>query len=165
MTNEQAQELIGLLKRVKDANFLLDKIAFYVKNIELETDKDAYKDISLLLDLSISKKQSKRTTIQLRANKNVHLLRNDFFNVHTNPPFIENKAPNDDNLRRLMQKYSETRLGLGGHLHVYIDGYDDKWAFPISEFSLTDCEDNFLAQIEQFCEFCNIKIKIERALF
>ena len=63
-----------------------------------------------------------------------------------------------------MQEYSEKRLGMEGHLHVYIDGYNDKWAFPISEFDLTDCNDNFLEQIGQFCEFSNIKIRLERAL-
>lgn len=91
MTNEQARELIEVLKRAKDASFLLDKITFYVKNIELEADEETYKDISLLLDLGISKKQPKRTTIQLRANKSVHLLRNDFFGVHTNPPLCRAK--------------------------------------------------------------------------
>lgn len=166
MTTEQAQELIKILKKLKDADFTLGKIDFYVKNIELEADDQAYKDILLMLDLSVSKKQSKRTTMQLRANKSVHLLRNDFFNVHTNPPFDENKAPHDEILRQLMQKYSNARLGLDdAHLHVYIEGYDAKWAFPIGEFDLTDKNNNFLDQIRQFCRFCNIKIRLERTLF
>ena len=165
MTNQEANELITVFKRAKEINFVLDKINFHVKTIELEAEDERLKDISLLFDISASKKQSKRKTLQLRANKNIHLLRNDFYSVHTNPPFNENTAPDDETLRLLMQKYSEARLKLGAHLHVYIDGYDDKWAFPISEFKLSECDDNFLAQIEQFCTYGRIKIKIERALF
>ncbi|MGG7049078.1 MULTISPECIES: DUF6978 family protein [unclassified Campylobacter] len=165
MTQDEAKKLIEALKIVKDTNFTLDKINFYVKNIELETTEKNYKDISLLLDLGMSKKQHKRTTIQLRANKSTHLLRNEFFNTHTNPPYNKDKAPTDKILSQLMQKYSQARLSLEGHLHIYIDGYDDKWAFPISEFGFSDCDDKFMEQIEQFCKYANIKIKLQRVLF
>lgn len=85
MTNQEANELIAVFKRAKEINFVLDKINFHVKTIELEAEDERLKDISLLFDISTSKKQSKRKTLQLRANKNTHLLRNDFYSVHTNP--------------------------------------------------------------------------------
>ena len=59
MTNEQARELIEVLKRAKDASFLLDKITFYVKNIELEADEETIRTFRYCLILAYPKNSIK----------------------------------------------------------------------------------------------------------
>jgi len=48
-----------------------------------------------------------------------------------------------------------TRLS-GSHLHVFREGYDDKWAQPLDTIRFPNPTD--IAQVFQnFCEFCNIQ--------
>jgi len=52
------------------------------------------------------------------------------------------------------------------HIHLYREGYGDKWAWPIHEVI-----DGFIEELrdayDQFCEFCNITEppKLQRGLF
>lgn len=48
-----------------------------------------------------------------------------------------------------------TRLS-GSHLHVYREGYDDKWAQPLDAIRFPNPTD--IAQtFQNFCDFCNIQ--------
>jgi hypothetical protein len=42
------------------------------------------------------------------------------------------------------------------HLHVYREGYEDRWAYPIDPKEFSDTRDIRQA-FEDFCRFCNIK--------
>lgn len=42
------------------------------------------------------------------------------------------------------------------HIHFYIDGYGDKWVFPVKEFDLFETNSLF-EQAKEFCKYCNIK--------
>lgn len=42
------------------------------------------------------------------------------------------------------------------HLHLYVEGYLDKWAVPLPE-DFTDPSDLF-GTFQEFCAFCNIKL-------
>jgi len=44
----------------------------------------------------------------------------------------------------------------GAHIHIYKEGYGDKFAFPVKDFE--DVED-VLKALTKFCEFCNIENK------
>jgi Family of unknown function (DUF6978) len=48
-----------------------------------------------------------------------------------------------------------TRLP-GTHLHLYREGYDDKWAFPIEPGRFRSIGDISQA-FEDFCDYCNIQ--------
>ena len=44
----------------------------------------------------------------------------------------------------------------GSHLHVYREGYDDKWAQPIDPTLFVDLG-NIAQLFEDFCAYCNIQ--------
>jgi hypothetical protein len=48
-----------------------------------------------------------------------------------------------------------TRL-LGSHLHVYREGYDDKWAQPLDAIRFPNPTD-IVQTFQNFCDFCNIQ--------
>jgi hypothetical protein len=48
-----------------------------------------------------------------------------------------------------------TRLS-GSHLHVYREGYDDKWAQPLDATRFPNPAD-VVATFRNFCDFCNIQ--------
>lgn len=54
-----------------------------------------------------------------------------------------------------MEKYSEFRFRNENHIHIFMENYADKWAFPLSEFNIKT-NDDFLNQSYDFCQFCNI---------
>ena len=41
------------------------------------------------------------------------------------------------------------------HLHLYREGFGDKWAFPVPSDSFADLEDPWRT-LEDFMQFCNI---------
>ena len=44
----------------------------------------------------------------------------------------------------------------GTHVHLYREGYDDKWAFPVDSKSFTLLTDP-ATTFQEFCAFCNIE--------
>lgn len=52
------------------------------------------------------------------------------------------------------------------HLHVYREGYGDKWAVPVPVSAFRDLSDIMIA-LDDFLRFCNITLppRIERGLF
>ncbi len=44
----------------------------------------------------------------------------------------------------------------GTHLHIYREGFDDRWASPIDPELFRDVEDTGIA-FKDFCRFCNIE--------
>jgi hypothetical protein len=41
------------------------------------------------------------------------------------------------------------------HIHIYREGYDDKWAYPLSDYGFRNPDDIMVA-LEDFARFCNI---------
>lgn len=161
----QVKKIIDALKTPKDI-FKVDIPSICESNqnrtIELISSQI---DALLLFDISKYGLQIKRNKSQLRHNKTDIILRLDIYSKHKNPEFIKEKSPKE--LSSLMQKYSGAVFEKEcSHLHFFVKGYNDKWAFPISEFGLKgkgELED----VAKEFCEFCNIKeIEfIKRSLF
>lgn len=88
-----------------------------------------------LLDLQRSRLDFVRGTYQNRARRVVVLARLDFGGrPHRNP---------DDEL-----------IG-SPHLHLYREGYDDKWAFPVPSDSFADPTDAWRT-LQDFLRFCNV---------
>ncbi len=44
----------------------------------------------------------------------------------------------------------------GSHLHIYKEGFDDKWAYPVDPKLFRDIQDAGTAFMD-FCRFCNIE--------
>ena len=99
-----------------------------------------------LLDLSRGRIDLLKVKMQNRAQQVVVLVRLDLGGApHRNPDDEEISAP---------------------HLHVYREGYGDKWAIPIPTDRFTSTTD-FWGTLEEFMRFCNITKppRIERGLF
>ncbi len=101
---------------------------------------------NFLLDLSRSSIDLLKGTYQNRARQTVILVRLDFGGQpHRNPDDIEIPSP---------------------HLHIYREGYGDKWAMPVPSDKFINIADRWQA-LEDFMRFCNITEPpiIERGLF
>jgi len=45
----------------------------------------------------------------------------------------------------------------GSHLHIYREGYEDKWAFPLNSNEFGN-PSNLWKTFEDFCRYCNIEM-------
>lgn len=99
-----------------------------------------------LLDLSRGRIDLRKVKIQSRGRQVVVLVRLDLGGApHRNPDDVEVPAP---------------------HLHVYREGYGDKWAMAVPRDRFRDLADVWTA-LEDFLRFCNVTQPphIERGLF
>jgi hypothetical protein len=101
---------------------------------------------NFLLDVRRGRIDLLKGTYQNRARQVVILVRLDFGGQpHRNPDDEEISAP---------------------HLHVYREGYGDKWAMPVPSDNFIDTADAW-QMLEDFMKFCNIiePPVIQRGLF
>ena len=99
-----------------------------------------------LLDLRRARIVLTKGTYQTRCRQVVILARLDFGGaLHRNPDGEEIGSP---------------------HLHLYREGFGDKWAFPVPEDRFADTRDSW-RMLEDFMRFCNIvePPDIQRGLF
>ena len=54
-----------------------------------------------------------------------------------------------------MKKYEEKYFRKETHLHFYIEGYGEKWAFPLEEFTELEI-DGLEKQLESFIVYCDV---------
>ena len=100
---------------------------------------------AFFLDVSRQSFNFSKVTYQQRVYTTVVLLRLDLgYGGHRNPNGVEIRGP---------------------HLHVYRDGYGDKWAYSLPDF-FANPEDIYLT-LDNFMDYCNIEKKpiINRVLF
>ncbi len=101
---------------------------------------------NFLMDLSRSRIDLLKGTYQNRARQVVALIRLDFGGApHRNPDDQEIASP---------------------HLHIYREGFGDKWAIPLPEDAFSNPADRWLT-LTEFMRFCNITQvpNIQRELF
>lgn len=95
------------------------------------------KQEEFLLDISRSRIDFSKTTFQNRARKTIILLRLDIGGApHKNPDGQEILSP---------------------HLHIYKEGYGDKFAYPLPD-EFISCSDN-IDYFYVFMDYCNIVLK------
>jgi hypothetical protein len=131
LTQAEANDYIAERKR-----FAADTIVPIppgVRNVYDLTGSDS--GTAYLLDVHRGTIKLARVMFQNRVRTAVVLVRVDVNGApHTNP--------------------DEQRLA-GSHIHVYREGYEDKWAAPLDPAVFTDNTD--IAQVlKDFCAFCNI---------
>jgi hypothetical protein len=89
-----------------------------------------------LLDLWRGTMRLSKVRYQNRARKAIVLLRVEINGApHTNP--------------------DGTRMD-GNHIHIYQEGYEAKWAFPLDPQIFTNPED-MGALFEDFCQYCHVQ--------
>jgi hypothetical protein len=101
-----------------------------------------------VLDISRGSINLQKGKYQTRCRQSIVLLRLDFGgHPHQNPDGQEVSSP---------------------HLHMYREGFGDKWAFPMGQFkTFFPAIENYWETLDHFMKFCNITRKpfINRGLF
>ena len=99
-----------------------------------------------MVDITRGKIEIAKSTLQNRARQVIILLRLDYRGpLHRNPDGEEIPYP---------------------HLHIYREGYSDKWAVPIPTHDFPNIHDHWQT-LQDFMKYCNItdKPKITKGLF
>jgi len=143
LTQAEAEALIAMEKhRLDDARWDYPSLGGSINIPLVSTDKRE----DFLLDISRGKIDLLKGTYQNRSRQIVVLVRLDFGGrPHRNPDDEEIPSP---------------------HLHIYREGYGDKWAVPVPADRFPDMNDLWRT-LEDFMLYCNITEPpfIERGLF
>ena len=132
LTQDEADALIAMPKLRTN-----DDVTYYPNPgdslvIPLRSDD---KTEDFLLDIRRGRIDLMKATYQNRARKTIVLVRLDLNGApHRNPDGDEIACP---------------------HLHIYREGYGDKWAGPIPADSFSDSADQWAALLD-FMRYCNI---------
>lgn len=131
LTQTEADALLAMAKRRKEAiTYRLPphrgKILVPLEDL---TGREAF-----LLDISQGGISLERRTFQTRARQTAILARLDFGSPHRNPDGEEIGVP---------------------HLHVYREGYGDKWAYPVPAERFPHIGDTWRTLFD-FLAFCNV---------
>jgi hypothetical protein len=142
LSQAEADLLIAMAKyRENDNTWLYPSLGGSISIPLISSDKRE----RFLLDISHGQVNLTKTKYQNRARQSYILVRLDFGgSPHRNPDGEEINCP---------------------HLHLYLEGYGDKWAFPAPLDKFSDTND--IWQIFQdFMKYCNIVLppQIQRGL-
>lgn len=99
-----------------------------------QINSSATNDI-FLLDFYRGSFELSKYTINKRYRQTIIMLRYDNAGRHTNPDGV---------------------LFEGQHVHLYKEGYNDKFAFPVSVIDVTD-NDSMEVVFNKIMQFCNVK--------
>ena len=132
LTQAEADALIALEKRRKDdVDWDFPDLGGQITIPLMSTDRHE----SFLLDLRRGQINLAKGTYQNRARQVVVLVRLDFGGApHRNPDGQEIGSP---------------------HLHLYREGYGDKWAFPVPSDRFLDLDDTWQT-LQDFMRYCNV---------
>lgn len=143
LTQVEADALLALDKsKVDDSAHDYPAVGGYL-SLELHSQD---KRERFLLDIQRGRIDLSKVTYQNRAHRTIILARLDIAGPpHRNPDGQEVDCP---------------------HLHLYREGFADKWAAPIDATVFTDTA-NLWQTLEQFMDFCNVvdRPNIQRGLF
>lgn len=155
MTNDKANILFSLAKEVKEKNYTLPN-PNEILSIELFPKDEHYQNEIFTLDINRKYLVLAKKTFQQRVQQTIVLRRLDFNAGHRNPEisFIPENLNND--ILELMKKYENKKFEKETHIHFYIEGYGERWAFPISVFNIIST-DTLQQQLKEFCQYCNIE--------
>ena len=104
---------------------------------------------SFLFDIYRGSVRITKITYQNRVRKAFILRRLDIDGpTHTNPEV--DTVPFD-----FLKSYNGKEIPTP-HLHIYVEGYDEKWAIPANDIFETQNKDIF-EMMEQFFRYCNVK--------
>lgn len=168
ITNEQAEYLLKLPKKVVINETLLDKLIIDQKfpfnsRYELVSEKD--EEFTFLWEIQQSNKNSIRVSFHHQEDDSkTGLLRVDYNSGHKNPEDISESVP--ERFRPFAGKYF---LNSEHHIHYHVQGYKSlAWAIPLSidKFEIKELKDGaefnstFAKIIRMFAKTVNIETEI-----
>ncbi len=167
MTNEQAEYLLKLPKKIVENDKLLDKLIinqefpFYARFDVLSGKDDEF---TFLWEIKQSKKNSIRLNFHHQENDSkVGLLRVDYNGGHKNPETLSEFLPNK------FYPYVGKSFLDENHIHYHVQGYKSlAWAIPltIDEFEIKEINKDlnfntiFVDIIKLFAKKVNIETEI-----
>ena len=166
MTNEQAEELIGLKKTIIQNGIEQESVTIeqtFPMNLRFELISKEDDDYSFLWDITQSSKDSLRISLHFQDDDSkIGLFRVDYNGGHHNPEF------ENDNLPEIFKPYIGKYFINESHVHYYVEGYRAlAWALPIGETNVKvkEVEDNnrnrqIMDAILDFAELINIETMI-----
>ncbi len=133
LTQSEADRLIKMTKQFKSQE-ILDIQRGEKMTYALTAPAD--KSIPFHIDTHRGKRNRWKFTYNHRAKKAFILVRLDIDGTHKNP---------------------DGEKIIGDHIHIYKEGYHDRWAYPLSQFEEYEFMDTSqIGQIfKEFCDFCN----------
>jgi len=169
ITNEQAEYLLKLPKKIVGKDKLLDNLTInqefpFNQRYELVSEKDD--EFTFLLEIQQSKKSSIRLSFHHQENDSkTGLLRVDYNSGHKNPEEINEFLP--EIFHPYAGKYFATHEH---HIHYHIQGYRSlAWAIPLTSdnFETKEINDDasfnttFADIIKMFAKTINIETSIQ----
>jgi len=164
-TNEQANYLINLPKKILDNEKLVDSFMIrqkfpFTDRFILGSQSDV--EFTFLLEIYQSEKASLKVSLYHQEDQSkIGLLRIDFYGTHRNPETIIDGLPD------IFHKYAGKWFNYNEHhIHFYFQDYKPlAWALPLieDEFPIKDIKNNqdvgeaFLS----FCKRINLITKID----
>ncbi len=110
----------------------------------------------------VRKNKSGKANYQVRYKNVVKIRRLDLKGNHKNP---EGPAPSN-----IFSRYEGYEFVEEDHVHIYVDGYDSRWALPLRELpeigiSNTDSLSEKLVKFFDYCNIINLRIVDNPTLF
>lgn len=151
---------MGLSKEEADTLFKMRKIPAKSVSLSFPEEGDRLeielcsedKRYNFQADINRKGNKAKKLIYQNRSNKVYVLRRLDFIGApHGNP-----SAEIDD---ELLNKYKNADIPCP-HVHLYVEGFNDKWAVPLDEIleiKIEESDDSYTL-MEKFFNYCNIEI-------
>lgn len=131
ITQEEANILLKMGKFKVDDNEWSLPIGGNKISVPLQSKNNKEK---FVLDANSSRLCLSKLTLQNRTRETIVLCRLDLGATHRNPDGEEVPAP---------------------HIHIYKEGYDDKWAYPLPMDIFSNANDKWQLLID-FMKYCNI---------
>jgi hypothetical protein len=167
MTNEQAQYLLDLPKKIVENNKVLNSITInqafpFNKRFELIAESDD--EFTFLWEIKQSTKNTIRISLHYQENDSkTGLLRIDYNGGHTNPEIVSDTVP--EKFHPFVGKIFSNDEH---HVHYHVQGYKSlAWAIPltvdgfeIKELIETDFNNRLASAIQLFAKTINIETGI-----
>lgn len=134
LTQDEFEYILGLEKEFSENdNILLGPNPIsWSRDIKSKTTKDMF-----ILGFRRASIEVKKFTYNKRFRSCITLLRYDSMGAHTNPVGTDEKRFD------------------GPHVHLYREGFEDKWAFPVSSIGV-DSSDDISGVLAKIFKYCNI---------
>lgn len=130
LTEEEFKYLLALEKRFEDSEGLSVGSGTWSRDILAVQTKDMF-----ILDYRRASIEFKKFTFNKRYRNSIILLRYDALGRHTNP---------------------DGQTFEGAHVHIYKEGYNDKFAYPVGAIGLKEDQVNAEDILMQFLKYCNV---------
>jgi hypothetical protein len=148
LNQEEVNSLFNIAKYPCDSA----KIDFPMQGeyIEVELQNETGR-IKFQSDINRANKIVNKITFQLRHKKMYAIRRLDLNGNHKNPP-----APVPD---EIFDGYEDYIFDRQDHVHFYIEGYNERWALPLSKLTEIDIleTDDIYEKMSKFFKYCNVE--------